>query len=68
MVSAENSEPEQGLTRDQRRAASTSAARLQAGETVVQTGKAHDMKVLLLAAPTQEGVETLIRSQKALWQ
>jgi hypothetical protein len=47
--------------------AATIGERLQRGETVVQAGKARDMKVLLLAAPTQEGVETLIRSQKALW-
>jgi hypothetical protein len=46
----------------------TIGERLQRGEVIAQTGKAREMKVLLLAAPTQDGVETLIRSLTALWQ
>src|SRR5262245_48022888 len=41
-------------------------ARLESGETVEQTGSAHDLKTLVLAAPTRAGLETLVQRSERL--
>ncbi len=47
---------------------STLLERLGRGETVVMQGTARQLKVVLLAAPKQVILESLVRTNRALWQ